>query len=804
MPLNDESFEEFPSFSIDRYRILVEQADDIIYEADPLGFFTFVNSRAAEILGYSRSDFLTKKYTDLIRADFVVQATDFYKTQLASNTKTTYFEFPAVSANGSIIWLGQQLQLLYRGSELKGVMAVARVITEKYLANDALRQSEEKYRNIIQNLQFGLIEVDKDERITYINDAMCEISGYAREELMGIIASEVLTNEEMRVEIKKQNKLREKNQSSVYEAQILTKSGKAIYALISGAPTFDSKGTQIGSIGIHLDISDRKAKEIELFEGQQFLYLINQFVIKLLEEDTVNGITSEVASHIVTAFGFDNAKIYILNLDKNIFELKASLNTQHEVSEGGESWKFGEGIIGSVAKSGSVEIISNTALDPRYIVPKMPSGSELAVPIKAENQVIGIINCENKEIDFFNSKHVETLQIIANLSASRIKNAKTKRRQEIAENELRESEKKLRTVIKSALDAIITIDEWGKIQEWNPRAEEIFGWRSDEVIGKSLTENIIPTHHHQSHENGMKKFNSIGVGPALNQRLELTAMRKTKDEFPIELTIIPIVQGGIHSFTAFIRDITLAKSTRDEMEKSLAKERELNELKSRFVSMTSHEFRTPLTTIKQNVDLINFQLEMENPNSIEIYGKYFKRIDSEIGRVTNLMNDILLLGKIEAGKVEISKRQTDLVQLAELAIQKICQGRLDARMVKLELAGVPRFISIDPLLIEHVLTNVISNSLKYSPDAKDPILIISFNKLSEIIITCRDFGIGIPKKDQKGLFSSFYRATNVKNIQGSGLGLSITMEFLLLHKGTISVLSDTNKGSAFIITLPSE
>jgi PAS domain S-box-containing protein len=801
--LSEENLVDFPSFSIDRYRLLVERAHDIIYEADLTGHFTFGNIRAQEILGYSRSKLLEMKYTELVHPDHLDRVRGFYRDQFEKKTKITYLEFPVASADGKTIWLGQNVQLLFVGKEVKGAMAVARVITEKYLATDMLIQSEEKYRGIIQNLQFGLIEVDKDERITYINDAMCEISGYAREELMGKIASEVLTNEEMRAEIKKQNKLREKNQSSVYEAQILTKSGKAIYALISGAPTFDSKGTQIGSIGIHLDISDRKAKEIELFESQQFLYLINQFVIKLLEEDTVNGIASEVVSHVVNTFGFDNAEIYILNLDKNILELKASLNTQHEVSEGGESWKFGEGIIGSVAKSGSVEIISNTALDPRYIVQKMPYGSELAVPIKAENQVIGIINCEHKEIDFFNSRHVETLQIIANLSASRIKNAKTKRRQEIAENELRESEKKLRTVIESALDAIITIDEGGKIQEWNPRAEEIFGWKSDEVIGKYLTENIIPSHHHQSHENGMKKFNSIGVGPALNQRLELTAMRQTKEEFPIELTIIPIVQGGIHSFTAFIRDITLAKSTRDEMEKSLAKERDLNELKSRFVSMTSHEFRTPLTTIKQNVDLINFQLEMENPNSIEVYGKYFKRIDSEIGRVTNLMNDILLLGKIEAGKVEISKRQTDLVQLAELAIQKICHGRLDARMVKLELAGVPRSISIDPLLIEHVLTNVLSNSLKYSPDTKDPILIISFNKLSEVILTCKDFGIGIPKKDQQGLFSSFYRATNVKNIQGTGLGLSIMKEFVIMHQGTISVKSDTNKGSEFIITLPS-
>lgn len=800
--MSTEQFDDFPSFSIDRYRILVEQAHDIIYETDLGGFFTFGNVCAQEILEYSRARLLEMRYTELVHPDHVARVRNFYKKQFEGKTKITYLEFPVISATGQTIWLGQNVQLIYKGNEIKGSMAVARIITEKYLATDMLIQSEEKYRGIIQNLQFGLIEVDQDERIIYINDAMCEITGYAREELMGKVASQILTNAEMRAEIKKQHELRKKNKSSVYEAQILTKSGEAIYALISGAPTFDSNGNQTGSIGIHVDISGRKQKEIELFESQQFLSSINQFVTRLLEVDTVVGVASEIASHIVNSFGFDNSEIYILNEDKQILELKASLYKDWDSIEILESLKFGEGIIGSVAESGKPEIVENTALDNRYIAQKATYGSEIALPIKIENKVIGVINCEHPEIGFFTSKHLKTLQTIANLSASRIKSAKAKRRQEAAELELRENEKKLRTIIESALDAIITVDEQGIIQEWNPRAEEIFGWTAQESIGKNLTSNIIPNQHHTSHEKGMKKYLKTGVGPVLNQRIEVTAMRRSGEEFPIELSIIPILRGKKHSFTAFIRDITLAKRTKDEMEKSLIKERELNELKSRFVSMTSHEFRTPLTTIKQNVDLIGYQLEASLPNAKENFNRYFQRIDSEIGRVTNLMNDILLLGKIEAGKVEISKRNEDLVQLANQCIQKICQGRLDQRGIKLETKGIERPVQIDLQLMEHVLTNIMSNSLKYSPDEKDPELTISFRSLSEVIISCKDQGIGIPKKDQKGLFSSFYRATNVKNIQGTGLGLSIVKEFVVMHGGTIEVVSDTNQGATFIISIP--
>lgn len=799
--MSTENFDDFPSFSIERYRVLVERAHDIIYETDLGGNFTFANLRSEEILEYSRKQLLQMKYTELIHPEYLEMVRSFYLEQFEKKTKITYLEFPVITNSGKTIWLGQNVQLLYLKNEIKGVMAVARIITDKYLASDMLIQSEEKYRGIIQNLQFGLIEVDMDERITYINDAMCQITGYSREELMGKVASEFLTNEEMQAKIKAQNALRKENISSAYEAQIVTKSGDARYVLISGAPTFDSDGKQTGSIGIQVDISDRKEKEIALFESQQYLFSINQFVTKLLEIDTVEGIANEIVSHVVNSFGFKNSEIYILNEEKNVHELKASINTLDDLDLK-KGLPIGEGIVGSVAKSGIAEIIPNTALDPRYIAQKTHYCSELAVPISAENKVIGVINCEHEEVDFFNSIHLDKLQTIANLSASRIKNAKAKRKQEKAENDLRESEKKLRTIIESALDAIITIDEHGIIQEWNPRAEEIFGWSAEESIGKDLTSNIIPNQHHTSHHNGMKKYLKTGIGPVLNQRIEVTAMRKSGEEFPIELSIIPILRGEIHTFTAFIRDITLAKRTKDEMEKSLAKERELSELKSRFVSMTSHEFRTPLTTIKQNVDLISYQLEASVPNAKANFDRYFQRIDSEIGRVTNLMNDILLLGKIEAGKVDISKRPGDLVKLASQCIQKICVGRLDQRGITLETKGVERPVSMDIQLMEHVLTNIMSNALKYSPDAKDPELTISFNSLSEVLISCKDQGIGIPKKDQKGLFSSFYRATNVKNIQGSGLGLSIVKEFVVMHGGTIQVISDTNKGSTFNISIP--
>lgn len=983
---------DFPSFSIDRYRMLVEEAQDIIYEIDEEGFFTFVNGMASQILGYTRVELLSMHFLDLIQESYRENVSLFYNYQIESGERSSYLEFPVVAKGGKVEWIGQKVQLIYRKEVLKGAIAVARISTDRHNLENGLKLSEEKYRGILENLQFGLMEVDLKERIVFVNDTMTRITGFSREELMGHVASDLLVRAETKQKIDEQHRLREKNKASAYEVEIIRKDGSSFFGLISGAPTFDLTGKRIGSIGVHVDITEQKNNELELrkiksdldrytqglellnsiasdltittqeqlrkglsivsdyfqlpiggivkavgnqliaienllnddvpeiyrksipiqgsisgiafqedrliaipdlakspykdystsiaiglkcmlsmpvyvngkkygaiilgssgcgkeslseyelqffrlfaryvgfvltseenrlklfeqqetlleqnqelSESKQFLSAINRFVTKLLDQDDIYTISWEIVDHVIHSFGFNDCVIYILNEEKNCLEQLAAYGPkdagEHTIKDPIQL-ALGQGIVGSVAMSGIAEIIPDTSKDPRYVSDDEVRLSEITVPIVFENKVIGIIDSEHSEADFFTEKHLETLTIIANLAANRLKNANSKRRQEKAEKELRESETKLRTVINSALDAIITIDDKGRIKEWNPQATQIFGWTSEEVIGHHLTENIIPTQHRTSHFEGMNKYMATGHGPVLNQRIEITAMHKSGREFPIELSIIPLVTNGEHSFTAFARDITLQKNSKDEMERALAKERELSELKSRFVSMTSHEFRTPLTTIKQNVDLIDYALELKNPELKPAFSSYFNRISSEIIRVTSLMNDMLLLGRIEAGKVEIIKKPVDLVRFSEQTIHRITSGREDGRTIQLQVVGVKQPVPADATLLEHILGNLLTNALKYSERKPNPVVTISYELLSQVKISVKDFGIGIPLKDQKGLFASFYRATNVKNIQGSGLGLSIVKEFIDMHGGTISVVSDTNQGSEFILLLP--
>ncbi len=805
-------------YTTDKYKLLVEAANDVIYEIDLQGRFTYANPRASEVSGYSLEECLGMFYLELVREDWRPRLVDFYLNQINRSIKSTYLEFPIITKEGKEVWIGQNAQLLEDEVGVTGVMAIARDITQKHITQRALEQSEEKYRGIIQNLQYGLMEVDLDERVLYANEALCIMTGYTQEELVGEVASEILGDQETKEVLEKEHNKRDGGIASVYQIKLRHKNGSPIWALISGAPMYDIDGNRVGSIGIHMDITEKQkdedalrearnllaAQNEELTNNQKYLGAINGFVTKLLDDETLDEISWEIAENVIDEFGFEDCVIYVLNESTEKLEQLAAYGAK--LSKGREianvlEIEIGEGIVGTVAQTGVAEIISDTSKDSRYIVDDIIRYSEIAVPIIADGKVIGVIDSEHSEKNYFTRAHLDTLITIANLAANRLKNAISLQKQREAESELRDSEEKLRKIIESSIDGVISINAEGFITEWNKQAEVIFGFMAEEVVGLALTETIIPENFRAAHDRGMKHYLKTGEGPVLNQKIEISALRRDGTEFPIELAIIPVKTKGVQTFTAFVSDITVQKKVQSEMEKALNKERELNELKSRFVAMTSHEFRTPLTTIKQNTDLISYKLETIASEEFSSFATYFQRIESELGRVTSLMNDILMLGRIESGKIEVKKKKGDFAEFCERIVEKH-SNNLDSRSISFKLSGVPQPVSFDQQLFEHVVSNLLSNALKYSHGKKEPEVTLAFNELERVKLHVKDYGIGIPKKDQKGLFQSFYRATNVKNIQGTGLGLSIVKEFTEMHGGKVSVESDTENGTEFIVEVP--
>jgi len=258
-----------------------------------------------------------------------------------------------------------------------------------------------------------------------------------------------------------------------------------------------------------------------------------------------------------------------------------------------------------------------------------------------------------------------------------------------------------------------------------------------------------------------------------------------------------IVVSAANEVMAIVRDITERKRAEADIRSALAKEKELGELKSRFVTMASHEFRTPLTTILSSTELLEHYGHKwgEEKKAVHLH-----RIQAAVRHMTGLLNDVLLIGKAEAGKLEYNPVPLDLRQFCREMVEEM-QISNNSHAITWVSQGQCADAVMDEKLLRHILSNLLSNAIKYSPQSGTVYFDLSCHQ-GEAMFQIRDEGIGIPAADQAKLFDSFHRASNVGTISGTGLGLAIVKKSVDLHGGTITVKSEVGVGTTFTVSLP--
>lgn len=229
----------------------------------------------------------------------------------------------------------------------------------------------------------------------------------------------------------------------------------------------------------------------------------------------------------------------------------------------------------------------------------------------------------------------------------------------------------------------------------------------------------------------------------------------------------------------------------------LEKEKALHEMKANFMSMTSHEFRTPLTAIASSIDLLETRMHMDGLMNA-FYKHNIAKVSGEIFNLNTMLDEILTLSKIVSNNYEVKKVPVDVEQVLNFLKFQYFSERKDDRVLNLKISGEPRKILVDKSQLSKILTNLISNAFKYSAN-KNPSIQLQYQK-SKLVIKVFDYGIGIPPKDIPHLFNSFYRGSNVDHIEGTGLGLAIVKTFTEMNNGTIDVSSEENKGTTFSLT----
>lgn len=411
-------------------------------------------------------------------------------------------------------------------------------------------------------------------------------------------------------------------------------------------------------------------------------------------------------------------------------------------------------------------------------------------------------------------------------------------------------EKTFRVIFETCQEGIAVVDNEGTIVLANTACNNMFGYLQDELIGQSI-ERLIPAPIRKMHVKHRHDYSQNPVPRQMGAGRDLKGLKKNGAEFPVEISLNRAVLKGKDHTVAFIIDIThrkkmedalkrsekqlisyatqlesrveerteeldqtieaLEKTNRDleeqihvrmkaenEANKALDRERELNELKSRFVSMASHEFRTPLSTILSSASLID---RYDAPGNEEKRKRHVNKIKSAISNLQQILDDFLSLSKLEEGKIDLKQTEVNVSELIEEVIDELSSITPENQSIRLLIKGKESPLKSDEKIIKNILINLISNGIKYSEKDIDVVLTCS---ASSFDIEVKDEGLGIPEEEHKHVFERFFRAKNAMNIQGTGLGLNIVKKYVDMLGGNIHFVSKLNKGTTFIVNLPKQ
>lgn len=412
-----------------------------------------------------------------------------------------------------------------------------------------------------------------------------------------------------------------------------------------------------------------------------------------------------------------------------------------------------------------------------------------------------------------------------------------------AKENLMKDDSKFEALFQHASMGILVANVTGKIIMANKFLLGQFGYDSStELVGKQV-EQLIPQRFKHGHSHYREKYVEHPTPRAMGTGRDLYAVKKDGAEFPVEISLSHYETNGEKFVIAFVSDITKRKeierdvilqkeklaqinkkiedlnddleqkvelrtgqlkelmqeveASRDELSKALNKEKELSDLKSRFVSMASHEFRTPLSTILSSASLLaKYTEKTEQPNR----DRHILRIKSAVNNLTGILNEFLSIGRIEDGKIQAHPQQFNIRDISSGVCTEMQSLVVNGQEIQYTHEGEEDVV-LDPALFRNIIINLLSNAIKFSHQG-GKILVKTVVGKNRIRLSVSDAGIGISREDQQHLFERFFRAANATNIQGTGLGLHIVARYMELMDGKISFESGLEQGTTFHLTFP--
>lgn len=818
-----------------RFRFLAAAGPQQVWTAKPDGGLDYVSQRVLDYFDCTFEQMLGWGWQHFVHPDDLPRCFENWNRALETG-KLYEVEFRLKNAaDGVYRWhLGRALPMRDDQGQIVNWFGTNTDIDDYKRTEEMLRLND----RAMAATSDGIVITDANQPgdiIIYCNPAFEKMTGYCRDEIVGQNCR-FLQGPDTDPAVRAQIRL-----ALMQEQECRTllknyrKDGTYFWNELAISPVKDANGQLTHFIGVQTDVTERKQAEeallrakvaeaakqlleIEIVERKRVEEVLrasekrlrkqNHVLVELARRETLNfgdlnaalkeitkaaAFTLDVERVSIWLYNDERSKIYCLNLYQQSID---SYTKGIELSAVDYPAYFQALQVERTIAAHDAQIDSRTKEFSEFYLSALGITSMLDAPIWLGGRMVGVVCHEHigstrqwalEEQNFAGS--------IADLVALAMEVCDRKR----AEEALRESQRRLATLIDSLPGIVFSRnkDSQWSMQYLSEGCLALTGYTSKELIG-----------------NGRGSYNTIIHAEDLAKVDQAIEAAITKQQpYVVEYRIdtksgqekwlwekgsgVFNSKGEVFGLEGFITDITKRKQAEEEISSALEKEKELGELKSRFVTMTSHEFRTPLSTILSSADILQrYHHKLTEEKKLHHLGC----IQATVKNMTQLLNDVLLIGKAEAGKLECKLTPIDLVQFCRNLVEEM-QITTNIHTISFCQQGECTTADMDEKLLRHILGNLLSNAIKYSPSGG----IVNFDLIceqQEAIFRVQDRGIGIPTADQANLFGSFHRATNVGTISGTGLGLAIVKKSVDLHGGKIGAESEVGVGTTFIVIIP--
>ncbi|OQY04791.1 MAG: hypothetical protein B6I20_02470 [Bacteroidetes bacterium 4572_117] len=746
--------------TIGKLSTAINQSPITIVITDTQGNIEFVNPKFTETSGYTLKEAIGKNPRMLKSG---IQTDDVYKNLWGTVTKGGVWrgEFKNKRKDGTLYYENAAIgPVKNQKGEITHFIALKEDITEQKEMQQKLKLKSQQIENIFNNVKDVIYSLDVEkEGVLQIAPSCKDIFGYSQNEFYknpGLLVDIIHPDDQKFAKLSKENFTNNDVLNLKYRIIKPDKQIRWVNSKIT--PRFNSSGNLTR---LDASVSDITASEVLQTSLKQAFNFNN----KIIKTSGIGVLMYKQSGQCLSA---NNNIVKIINTTK---EQLLALNFK-EVP----AWKE-SGLIKDAKKC-------------------LETNNEIKNVIQIKNEDTGEIWLDTHFSTYEVSNEPHFLLLVRDISKIKF-----------AEKEIQQKAIELRNLIQTVSTPIFNMDIEGKIQGWNKAAKKITGYLKAEVENKHFANILFVGDEKQTVHNIIK--DAINGHEISNRELMIKTKRGKLIKIMLNINVHRDINGKVIGVICTGQDITELVNYRKKLEKKVKKrteklkkalkaEQELSELKSRFVSMASHEFRTPLAAIGFAAGFVK---KYWNRLDEEKRDKKLIKIENQVYRMTNMLDDVLTIGKSEAGQLKYKPEIIGFEEFINPLMEEVGNVTNNTHEIRFQNICKLEKIFIDEKLARNIYINLLSNAIKFSPEKK--YIEFTCNSKNDLLVfTIRDFGIGINKKDLSDIFTPFHRGENVETIQGTGLGLAIVKESVELMKGKIEVESKPGEGTTFTVTLP--